>query len=427
MLAGDGDSVVAVGLVRRSQRRIVEVDGVGLHELGLAELDGARVGVGEVEPDDVVQCLHRRVGRQSGQVGVEVPLELVRQDARRQAAGVDGDRHQRGTLRPQHVHRIVEDRTRGTRRRAGHADARPGERGRRQRLRVVGTGHPAAGGRRRIRRVDAGQHGEQRRRVGDRGGDRPGSVLSGRYRQHPATADQPHRGLDPDHRVGHRRAEDRPGRLGTHGDRRQRRRGRHRRSRAGSARGLAGVVRVEHLAAQAAVPRRHAGGGEVGELGQVRLAQDDRAGRPQPGDQERVPARKRVPQGERARGGRQSGDIDVVFDQHRDAVQRAAHAVVPAFGVEPARLFQGVRGEHPYRVEAWPVRVQQPDPLEVLRHQLPRRDQVAGHGLLQLSDTGALQVNRERPGPRRGGRRRGEQPGQADRGQQDNHGARHAP
>ena len=82
---------------------------------------------------------------------------------------------------------------------------------------------------------------------------------------------------------------------------------------------------------------------KIRELGKVGLPQDDGSGFPQPADQERVFLRDQI--GERVRPGRgmQAFDIDIVFDEHRNAVQRASVLSAPALFIRPAGVKPRVR------------------------------------------------------------------------------------
>ena len=86
-------------------------------------------------------------------------------------------------------------------------------------------------------------------------------------------------------------------------------------------------VAAEHALA---APVRGAGAGQAGgELVQVGLADDDRAGVEQPAHAVRVPGRG-VAERRAGRGGGQPGDVDVVLDRERDAEQRRQLGAVRA-------------------------------------------------------------------------------------------------
>ena len=80
---------------------------------------------------------------------------------------------------------------------------------------------------------------------------------------------------------------------------------------------------------------------EVRPLAQVGLAEDHRAGLAQAPHQERVPAGPEILQRQRARGGGHGYGVDVVLQQYRDAVQRAAQLAGLALGIERIGVLQG--------------------------------------------------------------------------------------
>src|SRR6185503_16443946 len=85
-------------------------------------------------------------------------------------------------------------------------------------------------------------------------------------------------------------------------------------------------VRILRLAAAAAPPARGVRGPEVRPLAQVRLPEDDRARLTKPSGNKRVARRDRLTKRERP-GARAHavGGVDVVLDQHGNAVQWSAH------------------------------------------------------------------------------------------------------
>ena len=88
-----------------------------------------------------------------------------------------------------------------------------------------------------------------------------------------------------------------------------------------------------------AIGRAHAdkAGGELVEIG---LADDDRAGPLQALDDEGR-ARGRISKGRTGRGGRQAGDVDIVFDREGNAEQRLAFRPRPAAARRRQRLRLG--------------------------------------------------------------------------------------
>ena len=158
-------------------------------------------------------------------------------------------------------------------------------------------------------------------------GHRARGVLLSGDRHDPGTRDQSEGGLVPDDAVGAGRADDRP--VGLRADRHLgQRRGD---TRAGTRR-RATRIAIEDMGvggqpADRTPPARRVGAAEVGPLRQVRLADDHRAGRPEPLDQPCVVRRTAAQQRPGSRGGRQRSScrhIDVVLEQDRDTFQRAA-------------------------------------------------------------------------------------------------------
>ena len=166
-------------------------------------------------------------------------------------------------------------------------------------LRLVG-GDRASGGVARVRPLD---HVHRDRRVDDVAGHRAGRVLLGGDGYDPGPAHEAERGLVADHAVDAGRADDRA--VGLRADRRPGR------SAAATAapeplRRSAGVaiedVGVVGLATDGAPAGGGEGATEVGPLGEVRLAEDDRTGGAEPAHELRVLGRARPEQ--RPRPGR---------------------------------------------------------------------------------------------------------------------------
>ncbi len=157
---------------------------------------------------------------------------------------------------------------------------------------------------------------------------------------------------------------------------------------------------IEDLAAERAVAVGHAVGHEVRELGQVRLADDHRAGRAQLGHDGRIAIGNRVLECDVARRGRQPGDVEVVLDQDGDAVHRPADAAGRALEVEQRGVGQRARIRGPHRVQPRPAGVDRRDSVDVRARELHARELPCGHLRLQLGHGRALQVRHG------GGRRR---------------------
>ena len=80
------------------------------------------------------------------------------------------------------------------------------------------------------------------------------------------------------------------------------------------------------------------------ELVEVGLAEDDGAAALHAGGDARIEARPMIDQRQRAAGGRQLGRVDVVLEDDRDAVERAAHACRRARSASRARASAIARG-----------------------------------------------------------------------------------
>ncbi len=196
---------------------------------------------------------------------------------------------------------------------------------------VVGRALEPAG--RRVGGVARRQHVEQDRRVAHRARHRAGGVLAVRDGQDPGAADEADGRLDRDEPVLRRRVEQRARGLGADRRRAQACGHRHRRTRARPAgrdhRHALGVeqrdIGVLHLAAQRRIARGHVDREDVGEFGEVGLAEDHRAGGAQPGDHGRVLLGARAFERERTGGGVLAvAGGDVVLDEDRDAGEREA-------------------------------------------------------------------------------------------------------
>ena len=201
--------------------------------------------------------------------------------------------------------------------------------------------------------------------IGHRAAHRAGSVLRDRDRNDAAAADESHRRLQSDQSIHRRGADDAAVGLGADADRGQARRDR----RAGAGARAAGIA-IEHVgvlrlpAARAPAGRRPRRA-EVRPLAEVRLAEDDGAGLAQARDDEGVLPRLVRRQRQRAGRVHQAGDVDVVLQQDRDAVQRTAHLAGLALGVERVGVLQRRRVELDHRVQLRPSVVHDRDAIEI--------------------------------------------------------------
>ncbi len=136
------------------------------------------------------------------------------------------------------------------------------------------------------------------------------------------------------------------------------------------------------------------------------------------GDDGGVLGRDRVLQRDAARGGRQAGDVEVVLDQHRQALQRAADVAGRALEVGDGRVLERRGVDDADGVDARPARVDRRDPVDVRACELHARQLARRHLLLQLGDRQALEIERRIGGLGRSGtdqHQHRQQAGYADR------------
>ena len=230
-------------------------------------------------------------------------------------------------------------------------------------------------------RIDAGRCAEEDRGVGHVAGHRAGRVLVGADRDDACAAPQPERRLDPDDAVRAGRADDRAVRLRADGCDREVRCRDDARAGARAARVAVEDVRHVRLAADAAPAARRGAGPEVGPLGQVGLAEDDRAGRLQPRHDERVIGR--APR-ERPGAGRRrhAGGVDVVLDDDRHPEQRAPVALASRAVGRPC-VGEGRRADRDHRFER---RVELADAPEIEVRQLDGVQPTRVHQRLEFGD-----------------------------------------
>ena len=190
-----------------------------------------------------------------------------------------------------------------------------------------------------------------------------------------------------------RRRDDRAVGFGSDGRRAQVGRDRGARSGARARRVAVERVGVARLPAAAAPSARRVRRAEVRPLAEVRLAEDHRARRSQPSDDERVCRGRRA--GERQRTGRRHHAIargDVVLDQDRDAVERSAYAAGTAFGVESVGDRGGVRVDFEDAAELGAAPVDRVNPRQILLDERPGRLHARFHPPLQLGDRHLVEI-----------------------------------
>jgi hypothetical protein len=124
-------------------------------------------------------------------------------------------------------------------------------------------------------------------------------------------------------------------------------------------------------------------GDPVGELGESRLRDDDRARGFQVLRQRGFVGRDIAGEHQRAAGRRHVGGVDVVLERDRDAVQRSAELALRALAIERVGLGERVRIDGQCGVE--PIFVHR-NPDQVLLDQLARGDLLLRHRLHHLRD-----------------------------------------
>ncbi len=204
----------------------------------------------------------------------------------------------------------------------------------------------------------------------------------------PDAADQADGGLDADDAVVGRRADDRAVGLGADGQGAEAGGDGHARARARAAGVAVQHVGVARLAADAAPAARGIAGAEVGPLAQVGLGQDNRArpSRSLPATQLSL-ARIGIAQRRGAGRGRHRIDgVDIVLEDDRDAVQRAAHLAGLELGVQLGGDLQSVGVDAQDGVELGATAVEGLDPIQVALHDVDDGEAALLVALAQLPD-----------------------------------------
>ena len=347
-----------------------------------------------VEGDDLLERARRYGLRRGGEVSVEIALQLGEQDrelviaelfhASRLFRDLDNLRTRRAQLLKRRFEAFVHAGMEASHE-TQHADAFALQRIGVERGNIIDA--PCIGlRRRRIVRIAAGDDAQHRGDISHAAAHRPRRVLTMADRHDVRTRDEAHCGLDPNQTIDGRWANDRAIRLGADGDRRKA----GGRRRAGAGRGAAGVaverIGIARQAADRAPATGRCAGANVGPLGEIGLAEDDRAGFAQPRHQRRIAVRHVLRQRQRT-GGRGVLDVlDVVLEQHRNAVQRPAHIAGAALLIERARLFERLRVQRKHAVDGVASIVDLGDAVEIRLHQLLAGHRTGGQIRLQLGD-----------------------------------------
>ena len=333
--------------------RVIRPDGpvarlLGGDQLFLPEPGHDPVGIVEIEPDQVGEGVDRAFGPERREPGVQPGLELGphHQDFVGPDGLARGHRHlvdDDGARIRQHferafehpVHRFVEAAIT-----AHDADPRA-----LQRAGVEETGEillrRRPGGR--VVRVGSGQRAEQDRRVGDRARHRARRVLARGDGNDSGAGDQAEGRLDSHDGIHRGRPDNGPVGLRADSGRRKVARDRHAGAGTGAAGRPVGRIGVADLPAAARPAAGRARGTEVRPFAEIGLAEQHRAGLAQaPGD---MAVRLGPHAVERERAGRGHHGVagrDIVLQQHRHAVHRAAHMAGGALAVARLSDFERV-------------------------------------------------------------------------------------
>ena len=239
-----------------------------------------------------------------------------------------------------------------------------------------------------IRGIDSRHHTQGRRHVGDVQRQRSAGIEGEGQRHDAASAQQSMGGLQADDAVRCGRSTNRTAGVGAHPQGCEHR-GDAGAGAAGRARGGAGeVMGIQGLAADGAMSAAR------GELRQVDLGENDGAGVAQFFYQKSILRRDRAPQHEGARGGRQIRGVVVVFQYHRNAVQRTARSFRSALGIERTRRVERRGIQCDDGVDRRPLLVVGLDARQVELGELFRGQASLRHGVFEICDAGLGQVDR---------------------------------
>jgi len=254
--------------------------------------------------------------------------------------------------------------------------------------------------RRLIQRIGGRQHIEEDRGIAHRAGERACGVLGVGDRDDAGAADEPDRRLHGDDTVLGGGRKERARCLGADRNRREPGRDRDRRARTRPAglhdRNASGVEferkRIFDLAAERRIARRHIDRQDIGELGEVRFAEDHRAGLAQELRHRRVAIGVGVRKRQRAGGGVLGvAGCDIVLEENRDSLQRPPRAGFA--GVDRCRNCRRIRVHLAHRVEARAGAIIGFDPRHVGAHQIGRRGAAGGKRALQIVDRRVLRTH----------------------------------
>ena len=221
------------------------------------------------------------------------------------------------------------------------------------------------------------------RQIGDAARQRPGHILRIGKRDHARPARQPARGAQAKQILIGRRNADRTAGIAAHTSRGEAGGNRRTGPATGTARRTQQIIGIARLAGE-----RGDGGGAGGQLVHRRLAQDDGAGAAQLFQLVGILRRLQRRQRQRTARGWHVLGIEIVFHQHRNAVQRPAWAFAGTLLVQRIRLRQRGGIERDDTVQRRALAVIGSDAGQIGLHQLPRCHRSTGQSRLQLRDGG---------------------------------------
>ena len=206
-------------------------------------------------------------------------------------------------------------------------------------------------------------------------------------RNDPGPADQAYGRFEAYDAVGLRRADDRAVGLGPDGNRTQIGSHRRRRSRRGATGGAVERMGVTGQPATAGPAAGRAFAAEIGPLGEIGFPQDQGPSFTQPLHQEGILQSDRAFQCQRAGRGRHTVEgIDIVFDEHGDAMQWATNFSRFAFRIQAFGDDERVRIEFDNRVDPILTLINHGNTTQVHLGELPRRQLAGGHLLSQFCE-----------------------------------------
>ena len=247
----------------------------------------------------------------------------------------------------------------------------------------------------RVARITAGHRRQQDGGIGHVARHGAGRILVVADGHDAAATDQAECRLDSDDPVHCRRTDDRAVRLRADGHRAEAGRNRYCRARARAARIAVEHVGVVGLSAAAAPAAAGMAGAVVCPFAEVGLAQDQRAGLAQARHHAGIARCRRAGQRQRAgRGQHAVTGVDVVLQQHGDAIQQPRGRLLGAFRVQYVRQGQGLGVGLDDGMQRGAMPIQPVDAPEQLLGQLMAGEYARMQARLQLTDRGIGQGRR---------------------------------